>query len=163
VSVLESIGSTKAAEYEPHNWVGQVLDHFARGEQALGRLTIEIGLPITKGSLGSLAEVRRRLTVSGDKKANLLEQRIARWVKNRPLRHLLAHATITTLFDASGRMVLVTRHLPRDLTDVTPDRIWTFEEQKELLRQANNDSRSICDHVHGILEKPLLVAKLKSA
>jgi len=163
VNALVPEGKAKAAEFDPYGWVGQVLDHFARGEQALGRITMAMGLPITNGSLGSLAEVRKRLIGSGDRKARLLEQRIARWTGNRPYRHLLAHATVMTLFDASGRMVLVTRHLPRDASDVTPDRIWTADEQKELLRQASNDSRSICDHVRDIVANAALISILRTA
>ncbi|MCL4671894.1 MAG: hypothetical protein KJZ64_02945 [Sphingomonadaceae bacterium] len=147
-------------QFEPHSWVGQVLDHFARGEQALGKLSIAIGLPISNGSLASLAEVRKRLNACGDRKALMLNKRIERWSANRPFRHLLAHATITILYDVRGEMVIGTRHLPRDSGDVTPDRIWTAAEQKELLRQASNDSRSISDHVQGILASPALIARL---
>ena len=148
--------------FEPFSWVGQVLDHFARGEQALGRLSIAMGLPISNGSLGSLAEVRKRLQTCGDRKALLLDKRIERWLANRPFRHLLAHATITLLFDARGQMIVSTRHLPHDPGDVTPDRIWTAAERKELLRQASNDGRSISDHVRDLLANPALVTKLKT-
>mgnify|MGYP001336689491 CR=1 FL=1 len=150
------------ANFEPHSWVGQVLDHFARGEQALGKLSLSIGLPITNGSLGSLAEVRKRLQTCGDRKADMLDKRVERWLANRPFRHLLAHATITVFYDARGEMVVSTRHLPRDSADVTPDRVWTAAEQKELLRQASNDGRSIADHVRDILGNPALVAKLQA-
>ena len=148
--------------FEPHAWVGHVLDHFARGEQALGRLSIAMGLPISNGSLGSLADVRKRLKASGDRKALMLDKRIERWSANRPFRHLLAHATITVLYDAGGEMVVNTRHLPRDASDVTPDRIWSAAEQKELLRQASNDGRSIADHVRDILANQALTTKLRA-
>lgn len=86
-------------EFEPHAWLGQVLDHFARAEQALRR----------EGHLS------------------------------------------------------FTRHLPRDSSDVTPDRIWTNQEQKELLRQVANDSRSICDHVVTLEGDEEILARLRIA
>ena len=150
MSLHENIESKVEGEIEPHKWMGLVLDHFARAEQALGRLSVALGLPIANGSLSSLNEVRNRLQKVGSAKCKALDKRIERWSRNRHFRHLLAHATVTTLFDATGRMVIVTRHLPRDDKDVTPDRLWTQEEQKELLRQASNDSRSICDQVRNL-------------
>ena len=146
----QKIEATSSAEFNPHIWMGLVLDHFARAEQAIGRLSVLLDLPISNGSLGSLNEIRNRLQKVGSKQCRALDQRVARWSTNRPYRHLLAHATITTLFDAGGNMVVVTRHLPRDINDVTPDRMWTAEDQKELLRQATNDSRSICDQVRNL-------------
>ena len=140
--------------------MGQVLEHFARAEQAIGRLAVAVGLPITNGSLSSLNELRNRLTSQNSRKFRALDNRIARWSQNRPFRHLLAHATITSLFDANGTPVIVTRHLPRDSLDVTPDRLWTLQDQSELLRQASNDSRSICDQVKNILADPKQLALL---
>lgn len=163
MSAESEIQAAKPPKSDAHGWMGLVLDHFARAEQAIGQLSLAMDLPITNGSLGSLAEIRKRLIISEDRKAKALDQRIARWSKNRPFRHLLAHATIIPLFDAGGRSVIVTRHLPRDASDVTPDRLWTFEEQKELLRQVSNDSRSICDHVRGTLSAPALLARLRKA
>lgn len=147
---------------DPHAWIGLVLDHFARGEQAIGRLCVALDLSIANGSLGSLKQLRERLCASNDRRANALEKRIARWSENRPFRHLLAHATIMELQDDKGARLLVTRHLPRDRDDVTPDRLWTCEDQRELLRQASNDGRSISDTVRNILLDPALVAKLRS-
>ncbi len=152
-----------AADLDPHRWMGLVLDHFARAEQALGNLTIALDLPITNGSLTSLTELRRRLAQSDSAKAKHLEKRIARWSDNRPFRHLLAHATVTTLFDANRMPVFVTRHLPRDRSDVTPDRVWSEDERRELLRQVSNDSRSICDKVRNLLSDPANLEKLRSA
>jgi len=160
MSVVEAQAST---ELEPHAWLGLVLDHFARGEQALGRLSLALDLPIANGSLGSLNELRNRLRMAESRKAKALEQRIARWRKNRPFRHLLAHATITVLFDSMSQPFVVTRHLPRDAEDVTPDRVWSLEERKELLRQASNDSRSICDHVRNLLADPIEHNKLRKS
>ena len=145
----------------PHGWLGLVLDHFARGEQAIGQLSLALGLPISNGSLSSLNEILNRLQASGDRKAKALEKRITRWSANRPKRHLLAHATIFVLKDSEGQQVLVTRHLPRDANDVTPDRMWTVDERAELFRQASNDSRSICDHVRNILADPVLLNQLR--
>ena len=150
MTVQETIESKIQEDFEPHAWMGLVLDHFARAEQALGNLSKSLGLPISNGSLSSLKVVRTRLQKVGGKKCKALDQRIARWSANRPFRHLLAHATVITLLDATGRVVIVTRHLPRDDNDVTPDRVWTQEDQRELLRQASNDSRSICDHVRNL-------------
>lgn len=76
-------------------------------------------------------------------------------------RHLLAHATLIVLYDADRQPVLVTRHLPRDKADVTPDRIWPVAEQRELLRQVSNNSRSICDLVRNLLADSAALARLK--
>ena len=160
---LNNIAIEEEHKTGPHAWMGLVLDNFAKGEQAVGRLSSALGLPIANGSLGSLKELRNRLSSSDNPAARALEKRIARWIKNRPYRHLLAHATITTLYDAGGHPVLVTRHLPLDETDVTPDRIWSLEEQNELLRQASNDGRSICDHVRNLLSDPVALRALSKA
>lgn len=158
---LTSVEAAASAELDPHFWLGLVLDHFARGEQALGHLSLALDLPITNGSLGSLNELRNRLRMTESRTAKALEKRISRWCKNRPFRHLLAHATVTSLFDATGQPIVVTRHLPRDATDVTPDRTWSIAEQKELLRQASNDGRSICDHVRNLLADAATLNKLR--
>lgn len=150
-------------DIEPHRWMGMVLDHFAQAEQALGRLSLALDLPISNGSLTSLEDLRRRLAAADERKSTLLEKRIVRWRDNRPYRHLLAHATLTTLYDADRQPVLVTRHLPRDKSDVTPDRIWPLAERRELLRQAMSDSRSICDLVRNLLADPAALTKLKQA
>lgn len=78
------------------------------------------------------------------------------------MRHLLAHATLHCLIDGTGREIVVTRHLPRDKDDVTPDRMWTPEEREELLRQATSDSRSISDQVRNILADPSGVTRLRA-
>ncbi|MBY6127382.1 hypothetical protein KUW15_01495 [Qipengyuania aquimaris] len=163
MTAQEKIDSKDQTEFDPHNWIGIVLDHFARAEQAIGKLSLKLELPIANGSLSSLNEIRNRLSSVEGKTCKALNNRIARWAKNRPYRHLLAHATVTTLFDATGRMVIVTRHLPRDESDVTPDKLWTHEEQKDLLRQASNDSRSICDHVRNLLSDPTTLKALREA
>ena len=163
MTAQSGIEPKKIIEFEPHNWMGLVLDHFARAEQAIGRLSVALELPISNGSLSSLNELRKRLCSVGDRKTKALESRIARWSSNRPFRHLLAHATVTTLFDATGRPVIVTRHLPRDANDVTPDRLWLPEDQKELLRQAANDSRSICDQVRNLLADHVALGKLRGS
>lgn len=150
MSVQENIESRVQGDIEPHKWMGLVLDRFAQAEQALGQLSVALGLPIANGSLSSLNEVRNRLQKVGSRKCKALDKRIDRWSRNRHFRHLLAHATVITLFDATGRMVIVTRHLPRDEKDVTPDRLWSQDDQKELLRQATGDSRSICDQVRNL-------------
>jgi hypothetical protein len=92
----------------------------------------------------------------------ILDSRIARWSAYRSMRHLLAHATLLCLVDASGREIIITRTLPRDKDDVTPDRMWTPEEREELLRQATNDGRSIADQVRNILADPATIARLRA-
>lgn len=163
MSLHQNIELKVRSDFEPHAWVGLILDHFARAEQALGNFSKSLGLPISSGSLSSLKEVRARLEKVGGKKCKALDQRIARWSANRPYRHLLAHATVTALYDATGRLVIVTRHLPRDENDVTPDRIWTQDDQRELLRQASNDSRSICDHVRNLTADSACLKALREA
>jgi hypothetical protein len=74
----------------------------------------------------------------------------------------LAHATLTELIDGGGRVIVVTRTLPRDKEDVTPDRMWTPEEREKLLREATNDGRSIADQVRNILADPASVGRLRS-
>ncbi len=147
---------------DPHQWLAKVLTTFAHAEQALGRLCLSANLGIEKGTLTSLGELRRRMANSGDPRCRALENRIARWQGNRPFRHLLAHATLHILTDAGGHEILVTRHLPRDLNDITPDLMWLPGEREELLRQVSNDSRSIADQVSNILGDPALLNRLRA-
>ncbi|MBX7491727.1 hypothetical protein K3163_00730 [Qipengyuania sp. 1NDW9] len=163
MSLHENLEQNCRNDYEPHTWIGLVLDHFAQAEQALGKFSVELGLPIANGSLSSLNEVRNRLQKVENKKCRALDKRIDRWVANRPFRHLLAHATVTTLFDAAGQVVVVTRHLPRDADDVTPDRVWNIEDQQDLLRKARSDSRSICDHVNNLSADLVCLKALREA
>ena len=146
---------------EAYVWIGRVLTNFAIAEQAIGQLCLRLDLPIANGTLSSLAELRSRLRASADRKCHALEKRIERWAANRPFRNLLAHCTIMCLTDRDQRLVIATRHLPRDKLDVTPDRLWTLEERSELLRQATNDGRSISDHINGLLCEPTKLAKLQ--
>jgi hypothetical protein len=148
---------------DPYAWIGRVLTSFAVAEQAIGELCLKLDLPISNGSLTSIGVLRERLRQASDRKCGALEKRIARWTANRPFRHLLAHATVTCLTAANGDPILVTRHLPLDADDVTPDRVWTAREMHELLRQAANDGRSIRDHANGLLADPQSLAKLRSA
>ncbi|WP_150125005.1 hypothetical protein [Tsuneonella mangrovi] len=138
------------------------MTNFAIAEQALGKLCHGLQLPITGGPLSSLNELRRRLVSSENKRFLALERRIARWSSYRSMRHLLAHATLHCLIDSSGREIVVTRTLPRDKDDVTPDRMWTPEEREELLRQATNDSRSIADQVANIVADASSIARLRT-
>lgn len=147
----------------PYEWVGRVLTHFALAEQAIGRLCTGLDLPIEKGSLSSLADLRHRLIKAQNKRCSGLDAGIGRWSANRPLRHLLAHATLHRLIDGAGREVIVTRHLPRDKDDVTPDRMWTGEEREDLLKQALAESRSIADQVNNILADPQIIKQLRAA
>jgi hypothetical protein len=142
-------------------WIGRVLTNFAVAEQAIGSLCFKLDLPVSNGSLNSMADLRERLRKSADRRCVALEKRIERWNSNRPLRHLLAHATVTRLTDASGDLVAVTRRLLLEAPDVTPDRTWTSDQRRELLRQATNDGRSIRDLVSGILNDPATLAKLR--
>jgi len=162
VSVEPSV-ATVGNDYSPFEWLAHVLINFAVGEQAIGTLCLELKLPIEKGSLSSLADLRRRLAAAGESRCNALNLRIQRWSDNRPQRHLLAHATIQCLTDSAGRLVVVTRHLPREKDDVTPDKAWTTDERQEILRQATNDGRSIADQVRNIISDRQLINKLRAA
>ncbi len=147
----------------PYEWLGRVLVGFAHAEQAIGRLSLALGLPIETGSLSSLTELRRRLQAADDKGCRELDKKIASWNSDRPKRHLLAHATLRILRDDRGREIVVTRHLPRSKNDVTPDLMWSLEERQEILRYATNDGRSIADQVKNLLGDQSRLAKLKSA
>ncbi len=146
---------------EPFDWLGRVLTHFAIAERAIGQLCIALDLPVENGPLSSLAALTARLQGTADKRCQALLRRIERWRAFRPLRHLLAHATIMIVHDAAGHRFFVTRHLPLDRHDVTPDRLWTEDECRELLRIATNDGRSIADQVRNILRQAALMAELR--
>lgn len=146
---------------EPFNWLGRVLTQFAIGERALGELCIALDLPVEKGPLSSLQVLTERLGRTTDKRCHALLRRIERWRALRPLRHLLAHATIMVVHDAAGNHYFLTRHLPLDRFDVTPDRLWTDEECRELLRVATNDGRSIADQVRNLIGNAVAMAELK--
>ena len=144
-----------------HQWLAQVLTSFAKAEQAIGRLCVGIGLPIKNGPLGSVNDLRKRLVRAEDRRCKNLERRIERWQSLRPVRHVLAHATVRILFDENRNAVIVTRHLPRDEDDVTPDRVWTAEESLEVLRVASNDGRSIHDQVRNLLGDKKIIDQLR--
>ena len=164
LTTIARASDTNAADVlDPHRWVGRVLEHHAKAEQALGQLSLALDLPISGGSLTSLEEIRRRLAAVGDKRCKALNQRVGRWMAHRPFRHLLAHATHTMLIDPDGGPALVTRHLPRDAKDVTPDRMWSESERRELLRQASNDGRSICDTIRNLLDDAAALHRLRQA
>lgn len=162
MSFLSVVEADSAVSPDPHGWLGQVLTSFAVAEQALGQLSLAVGLSVEKGSLGNLEALRGRIRTVNSTRLNALDNRIERWSRNRPIRHLLAHATISVLHDPAGREMIVTRHLPRDRDDVTPDRVWSPEERAEILRQARADGRSICDRVKTMLADPVLLAKLRA-
>lgn len=147
-------------QIEPFDWLGRVLTQFAAAERALGQLCIALDLPVEKGPLSSLQIVCSRLSRNGDKRCQALLKRIERWRSFRPLRHLLAHASLLVLHDSAGKRFILTRHLPLDRYDVTPDRLWTEEECKELLRIANNDGRSIADQIRNLMLNSALMAEL---
>lgn len=146
---------------EPFDWLGRVLTQFAIGERAIGQLCVALDLPIEKGPLSSLQLLCTRLAQNGDKRCQTLLKRIERWRSFRPLRHLLAHASIMVVHDGTGSRFILTRHIPLDRFDVTPDRLWTEEECKELLRVATNDGRSISDQVRNLLQNVALMEELK--
>jgi hypothetical protein len=161
MSAQVEIVADNGSEEEAYAWIGRVLTNFAEGEQAVGELCVALGLSIANGSLESLKHLQEILNASGERKCSALGKRIERWTGNRPLRHLLAHSKIFSLRDSGGSKVIVTRHLPRDKDDVTPDRLWTNEERQELLRQATNDGRSIRDLVRNILADSKLLTTLR--
>lgn len=144
-----------------HQWLAQVLTNFARAEQAIGRLCLRVDLPIRNGPLGSVNELRNRLSRTEDRRCRNLEKRIARWQSLRPVRHVLAHATLQVLFDEDRKPVIVTRHLPRDEDDITPDRVWTADESREILRIATSDGRSIHDQVRNLLDDNRIIEQLR--
>ncbi|MEP1422828.1 MAG: hypothetical protein ABJK59_13755 [Erythrobacter sp.] len=142
-------------------WLAKVLTSFAQAEQAIGQLTLAMNLPIRNGSLSSIGEVLSRLESSGERRCQNLTKRIARWRSLRPLRHLLAHATIRIVYDDAGEPLIVTRHLPLDESDVTPDRVWTAPERDELLRIVTNDGRSIVDQVANLIQNKPEIGRLR--
>jgi len=146
---------------EPFDWLGRVLNHFAIAERAIGQFCVAVDLPVEKGPLSSLQILCNRLARSNDKRCQTLLKRVERWRSLRPLRHLLAHASIMVVHDGAGNRFILTRHLPLDRFDVTPDRMWTEEECKELLRVATNDGRSITDQVRNLMQNSALLAELK--
>lgn len=146
---------------EPYDWLGRVLAHFATAERAIGQLCIALDLPVEKGPLSSLQQLCNRLHRSSDKRCQALLKRIERWRSFRPLRHLLAHASVLVVHDSAGNRFILTRHLPLDRYDVTPDRLWTQEECKELLRVASNDGRSIADQIRNLMQNKALLDQLK--
>lgn len=153
-------GGPKGDLADAFQWLAQVLTSFARAEQAIGQLCLRLDLPIKSGALGSVNELRKRLVRSEDRRCRNLEKRIDRWQTLRPVRHLLAHGTVQVLYDETRQPVYVTRHLPLERDDVTPDRVWTEAERLELLRVTTNDSRSIQDQVHNLLADAKLIEKL---
>lgn len=148
------------AAIEPFDWLGRVLTQFAAGERAIGQLCIALDLPVEKGPLSSLQLLCVRLQRTSDKRCQALLKRIERWRSMRPLRHLLAHATVMVVHDGAGNRFLLTRHLPLDRYDVTPDRLWTEEECRELLRVSTNDGRSISDQIRNLLQNAPVMAEL---
>jgi hypothetical protein len=164
-SVSEQLPVTSPAAVsvpiEPFDWLGRVLAHFATAERAIGQLCIALDLPVEKGPLSSLQQLCNRLAQSSNKRCQTLLKRIERWRSFRPLRHLLAHASLLVVHDSAGNRFILTRHLPLDRYDVTPDRLWTHEECKELLRVASNDGRSIADQIRNVMQDSILMAQLK--
>lgn len=146
---------------EPFDWLGRVLAHFATAERAIGQLCIALDLPIEKGPLSSLQQLCNRLASSKDKRCQALLKRIERWRALRPMRHLLAHASLLVVRDHAGNTFILTRHLPLDRYDVTPDRLWTQEECRELLRIANNDGRSIADQIRNLVQNSTAMGELR--
>jgi hypothetical protein len=146
---------------EPFDWLGRVLNHFAIAERAIGQICAALDLPVEKGPLSSLQNLCNRLARCSDKRTQTLLKRIERWRSFRPLRHLPAHASIMVVHDSAGNRFFLTRHLPLDRYDVTPDKLWTEDECMELLRVATNDGRSIADQVLNLMQNAALLAELK--
>ncbi len=151
------------AAIEPFDWLGRVLTQFALGERSIGQLCIALDLPVEKGPLSSLQTLCARLASQPDKRCQTLLRRIERWRSFRPLRHLLAHATVMVVHDAAGNRFVLTRHLPLDRYDVTPDRLWSDEECRELLRVATSDGRSITDQIRNLLTNTTVMEQLKKS
>ncbi len=152
---------TQPPTLEPFDWLGRVLTQFAIGERAIGQLCLALDLPVEKGPLSSLQIVCNRLARNSDKRCQSLVKRIERWRSLRPLRHLLAHASLMEVHDGAGNRYFLTRHLPLDRYDVTPDRLWAETECRELLRVATNDGRSIADQIRNLVQNTAVMAELK--
>lgn len=146
---------------EPLLWLANVLIRYASAEQALGTFCRTLDLPSKSGGLDRLAELLVLLAGQTDRECKMLGQRIERWRANRPYRHLLAHSTLRILKDENGQRLVATRHLPRDVNDVTHDRLLTDEERDALLAEVSKDSRSICDLTRNLRSDPALIARLK--
>lgn len=144
-------------------WLAQVLTSFASAEQAIGQLCLRLDLPIKNGPLGSVNELRARLAKSEDRRCRTLEKRIDRWQSLRPVRHILAHGTIKVLYTESRQPVFVTRNLPLDKEDVTPDRVWTDAERRKLQQATASDARSISDQVNNLIADAKLIEVLSKA
>jgi len=143
-------------------WMARVLVRFSEAEQAIGGLTRALQLETKNGPLGQLGELRRRLQTSESRRCKLLDERIARWSANRPIRHMLAHATAKILWDQEGAPFLVTTNFPLDMADHSPNRVWSTEERAALLKDATSDGRSICDQIRNILATPDQLKSLRT-
>lgn len=150
----------KSSLSEAYQWLAQVLTSFAKAEQAIGHLCVRLDLSIKNGPLGSVDELRNRLIRAEHPRCRNLEKRISRWQSLRSVRHVLAHCTLQVVYDENRAPLFVTRHLPLDKDDVTPDRVWTANERSELFRLASNDARSIHDQVRNLLEDTKLIKEL---
>jgi hypothetical protein len=146
---------------EPFDWLGRVLTNFAVAERAIGQLCIALELPVENGPLCSLQVLTIRLSRSSDRRCQTLLKRVERWRSLRPMRHLLAHASILTVHDNAGNRFFLTRHLPLDRYDVTPDRLWTEGECRDLLRIATNDGRSIADQIRNLIQNNVIMTELQ--
>lgn len=120
-----------------------------------------MNLPIKNGLLSNLDEAIDRLNSSEERRCQNLAKRIVRWRSLRPVRHLLAHATVRVVYDEDHDPLVVTRHLPLQQNDVTPDRVWAEAERSELLRVVSSDGRSIADQVQNILKERALINRLQ--
>lgn len=156
-----SMVDASALRAQHHEWLGLVLTRFAQAEQSLGRLCIALELPVQNGPLTSLEQLQAMLARMDHPRCKALNNRIVRWKSLCPTRHLLAHATLHILTDEADRTIVITRHLPRDRNDVTPDRMWLPDEMAELLRQVTSDGRSVTDQVSNILSDKRLLVQLK--
>ena len=146
---------------DAYQWLAQVLTSFAKAEQAIGLLCLRLDLSMKNGPLGSTNELRTRLARTEDRRCKSLEKRIVRWQSLRPVRHVLAHGTLQVVYDDKRNPLFVTRHLPLDRDDVTPDRVWTDDERLELLRMATGDGRSIHDQVRNLLDDAKIIEQLR--
>lgn len=155
-----TVAAPKSDVANAYLWLGQILTNFARAEQAIGQLCLALDLSIKNGPLCSVNELKARLDASEDRRCHNLSKRIERWRSLRPVRHILAHGTVQVLYDEKRLPVFVTRHLPLDKEDATPDRVWTATEQSELLRISANDGRSIQDQVRNLLQDGKALAAL---
>jgi len=63
--------------------------------------------------------------------------------------------------DGAGNRFILTRHLPLDRDDVTPDKLWTEAECRDLLKVAMSDGHSIARRIDNLRQNSKALSELK--